>query len=213
MSETPEEPEQGPPESAPDPEVGGPIEPTPSSRGVAAVWQNPAYRFALLFLVYLGILAWAYPLFRERYRFVIDALAQFTAWVDYLVLAAFADGVEHHGKLVSFKGFSVKIIEECTGIYEVLIFVSAVLAFPTGWRDKWIGLGLGVPLLYLFNVVRILFLIVVGQYWPDTFEFMHLYFWQATLIVMITSVWLLWIYRVVRRGVPDPAPPASAAVG
>ena len=39
-----------------------------------------------------------------------------------------------------------------------------------------------------------------------TFDFMHLYFWQATLILMITSVWLLWIFQVVRR--EDPARPA-----
>jgi hypothetical protein len=28
---------------------------------------------------------------------------------------------------------------------------------------------------------------------------MHIYFWQATLILMITSVWLLWIFKVVRH--------------
>jgi hypothetical protein len=32
---------------------------------------------------------------------------------------------------------------------------------------------------------------------------MHLYFWQATLILMITSVWLLWIIKVVRNEEPD----------
>jgi len=36
---------------------------------------------------------------------------------------------------------------------------------------------------------------------------MHLYFWQATMIAMITSVWLLWITKVVQRetpALPDP---------
>jgi hypothetical protein len=34
----------------------------------------------------------------------------------------------------------------------------------------------------------------------------HLYFWQATLILTITCVWLLWIFKVVRhapRARPD----------
>ena len=39
---------------------------------------------------------------------------------------------------------------------------------------------------------------------------MHIYFWQATLILMITSVWLLWIFKVVRRGEPS-APAAGLA--
>jgi exosortase/archaeosortase family protein len=57
---------------------------------------------------------------------------------------------------------------------------------------------MGIPLLYLFNVVRIIVLILVGKFWPSIFDFMHIYFWQATLILMITSVWLLWIFKVVR---------------
>jgi archaeosortase B (VPXXXP-CTERM-specific) len=93
----------------------------------------------------------------------------------------------------------VHIIEECTGVYEVLIFAAAVLAFPTIWPKKWVGLGLGLPLLYFFNVLRIAVLILVGKYMPQYFDFMHLYFWQATLILMITSVWLLWITQVVNR--------------
>ena len=58
---------------------------------------------------------------------------------------------------------------------------------------------MGAPLLYLFNVIRIAVLMLVGKYSPQYFDFMHLYFWQATLILMITSVWLLWITQVVNR--------------
>jgi archaeosortase B (VPXXXP-CTERM-specific) len=111
----------------------------------------------------------------------------------------FSDATSVSDKVVSYKGFAVHIIEECTGVYEVLIFAAAVLAFPTIWPKKWVGLGLGLPLLYFFNVLRIAVLILVGKYMPQYFDFMHLYFWQATLILMITSVWLLWITQVVNR--------------
>jgi len=67
----------------------------------------------------------------------------------------------------------------------------------------WIYLGL--PALYLFNVLRIIFLTVVGVYYHDLFDFMHLYFWQATLILMITSVWVMWILLVVSREKKTPA--------
>lgn len=80
----------------------------------------------------------------------------------------------------------------------MLIFTAAVLAFPATWRKKLIGIFLGCPLIYLFNVLRIAVLVIVGRHWSSAFEFMHLYFWQATMIVMITSVWLLWIMMVVR---------------
>ena len=104
--------------------------------------------------------------------------------------------------------FNVLIIEECTGIFEVLIFLAAVLAYPTGWVDKLIGIALGVPILYAFNIARILVLLWVGRFHNELFEFMHIYFWQATLILMITSVWLLWILKVVRRD--EPSAPTGA---
>lgn len=162
-------------------------------------WKNPAYRFVFLFLVYLGTIALGYPKLRERYVWVVDALAEATAQLEYYLFSVFSSGVTISHKVVAYKGFAVHIIEECTGVYEVLIFTAAVMAFPTNWSNKGIGLGLGVPLLYLFNVLRIAVLMVVGKHFPEYFDFMHLYFWQATLILMITSVWLLWITQVVNR--------------
>ena len=58
---------------------------------------------------------------------------------------------------------------------------------------------IGINLIGTFNVIRIAVLMVVGKFYPEYFDFMHLYFWQATLILMITSVWLLWITQVVNR--------------
>ena len=163
------------------------------------VWKNPAYRFVFLFLVYLGVVAFGYPRLREEYVWVLDGLAIFTANVEYYMFSLFSDETLVSDKVVSYRGFAVHIIEECTGIYEVLIFAAAVFAFPTMWPKKWVGLGLGIPILYVFNVLRIAVLMLVGKYLPEYFDFMHLYFWQATLILMITSVWLLWITQVVNR--------------
>ncbi len=192
-----------------DDESAGSGDPKDEVQGVAAgneggddavpAWKNPAYRFVFLFLVYLGVVAFGYPRFRERYTWVVDALAELTARIEYYVFSVFSSNVSTSQKVVAFKGFAVHIIEECTGIYEILIFTAAVMAFPTSWLNKGVGLGLGVPLLYLFNVLRIAVLMLVGKYFPEYFDFMHLYFWQATLILMITSVWLLWITQVVNR--------------
>ena len=52
-------------------------------------------------------------------------------------------------------------------------------------------------------VTTIMVLIMVGHVYPAGFDFMHLYFWQATLIIMITSVWALWIFQVVIRETPS----------
>jgi archaeosortase B (VPXXXP-CTERM-specific) len=162
----------------------------------------------LLFLPYLAIASVGYPIIVERFQGIIEAFINATASLQYWAFVPFTDDISVNEKLVVFGGFSVKIIDECTGIYEMLIFGAAVLAFPTEWSKKFTGILMGCPLIYLFNVVRIAMLIVVGRYFPDAFNFMHLYFWQATMIVMITSVWLLWIIKVVRSDEDDSAVPA-----
>ena len=182
-----------------DDEAAEPGSPPGGNGDAMPPWKNPAYRFVLLFLVYLGTIAYLYPKLRVRYVEVVDALAEATAYIEYLSFSIFTDQVTHSHKVVAYKGFAVHIIEECTGVYEVMIFAAAVLAFPTAWAKKLVGLGLGIPILYSFNVIRIGVLMIVGKHWPDYFDFMHLYFWQATLILMITSVWLLWITQVVNR--------------
>ena len=173
-----------------------------------AVWANPAYRFVLLFLPYLGVVSIGYPAVVRNYSPIIQWFIRATAAIEYWIFVPFTSDITLDKKLVMFGGFAVKIIDECTGIYEMLIFSAAVLAFPTSWGKKLVGILLGNPLIYLFNVARIAALIVVGRYQPGAFEFMHLYFWQATMIVMITSVWLLWIIKVVQR---EENPPAAAA--
>jgi archaeosortase B (VPXXXP-CTERM-specific) len=169
--------------------------------------SNPAYGFVARFTLLLGIEAALYPIATRRWFWAVEALTAATARLDHALLRAVGADASLDGNLVALGDFGVRIIEECTGIYEVIIFVAAVLAFPTRLGRKAIGLALGVPLLYAFNALRVLVLLAVGRSWPWLFEFMHLYFWQATLILMITSVWLLWIFKVVRR--ETPARPAA----
>jgi len=162
-------------------------------------WANPAYRFAMMFLIYLGIGALLYPIASRRFFYVVEAATVLTAHLQYYFLTALGADTSVIGPIVTYGHFAVSIIEECTGVYEMVIFAAAVLAFPTTLRNRAVGVGLGLPTLYLFNVVRIFVLMIVGRYFPNFFDFMHLYFWQATLILMITSVWLAWIFWVVRR--------------
>ena len=167
--------------------------------------RNPARAFVARFALLLAVFAALYPIATRRWFFAVEALTAATARVQFAVLHALGAETSLEGNLVRLGDFGVRIIEECTGVFEALIFLAAVLAYPTSLAKKAIGVALGVPLLYLFNVARILVLLAVGYAWPSRFEFMHLYFWQATLILMITSVWLLWIFKVVRHA-PRPRP-------
>jgi exosortase/archaeosortase family protein len=70
-----------------------------------------------------------------------------------------------------------------------------------------VGLAAGFPAIYLFNLIRIASLLVIGRHDRELFEFLHLYFWQGTLILLVSSCWLAWLFLVVGRE----ESPASAA--
>lgn len=194
------------PESAP---PGHP--PAPAASWLArlrSAWANPAYRFVMLFLPYLAVVSVGYPAMLRHWGGFVQAFIDGTAAIEHWVFALFSNSATLNGKMVAYGGFTVTIVDECTGLYEMLIYSAAVLVFLTHWRHKALGLLLGNPLIYFFNVVRIGLLIWVGAAARSWFDFMHVYFMQATMIVMITGVWLLWITQVVRdRDIarPDPA--------
>ena len=151
------------------------------------------------FLLRLGLYLWIFTTLvtklDESFRQPVRVA---TAWINYAILDVFADKVSWRSELVTLDGFAVHIIDECVGWLEMVIFISAVLAFKTTWRNRALGVVLGVFGIYFFNVVRILVLILVGRFANDLFDFTHVYFWQATLIVLITGLWVLWIRFVVR---------------
>jgi exosortase H (IPTLxxWG-CTERM-specific) len=160
---------------------------------------SPGLKFVLKFLVTLGVLGWVYSYLTARYH---DSLLWFldaTASVCGFLLSLFTDAVHYSGKYVTYKGFSVEIIDECTGILEMVIYSAAVISFAAPLRKKLIGIAVGIPTIYLFNILRIFVLLIVGSMSKRAFDFMHLYFWQATLILMIATVWVGWLMLVVYR--------------
>ncbi len=179
---------------------GSPAEPRPEPLGrLRAFWSVPTYRFAVLFLAFLVAIALLYSGLKLRYGSYFHVTETFTAQAVYRVMSVFSSEVKLTGDTTIFYGpFPVEIIEECSGIYEALLLGAALLAFPTAWYKTALGFAIGFPLIYAMNIARIAVLLVIGRYSPQYFEFLHLYFWQGTMVLMVASTWLLWVLWVVR---------------
>lgn len=160
---------------------------------------SPVTRFIILFLVFLVIVSVGFSQLFTRYHDQMLWLMDLTAFVTGGILSLFSDGVTYGGHHVTYDGFPVEIIDECTGLFEMLIYLAAVLSFSTSAKKKLIGAAIGVPAIYVFNIIRITVLLVIGARSRAAFDFMHLYMWQITLIIMIASVWVGWLYLVVYR--------------
>jgi len=160
---------------------------------------SPVVRFVVLFLVLLVLISIGFSQLFTRYHDNVLWLMEMTAAISGSILSIFSSNVSYAGVNVSYMGFSVEIIDECTGLFEMLIYLAAVFSFSTTFRKKLIGIAMGLPAIFLFNLARIALLLVVGARWYAAFDFMHLYLWQVTLIIMISTIWILWLYLVVYR--------------
>jgi exosortase H (IPTLxxWG-CTERM-specific) len=99
------------------------------------------------------------------------------------------------------KSVSLIVAPECGAIEVMSIFIAAVLAFPTRFWRKLLGVLLGLPLLYGLNVARVACLFVIGALDTDGkyLDFAHHYVWQTVYIVFVVMVWLAWVRYVVER--------------
>jgi len=154
-------------------------------------------KFCLIFLGLLIVLAVTFPFLTDKFNPQVYWLNAATAEVTGFFLKPLGMSTRVAGTIVSLPNFSVEAVGECTGLYEMLIFLAAMIAYPAGWKKKLIGAGLGIPFLYAINIIRMMFIMVVGNWSPKTFDFMHLYFWQVAMILIIVSAWVLWIEKVV----------------
>ena len=129
--------------------------------------------------------------------------AGLVTWFDSTTAAA--------GKVLwnTVTGFGVSIEPGCNGIEACIVLFAAVMAFPSSWRHKLIGLALGFLAVQGLNVVRVISLFYLGQWNTQVFNFAHEYLWQALIMLDVLIVWLLWI-RAGNKAAAAPASPDAA---
>lgn len=154
-------------------------------------------KFCVIFLGLLIILTTTFPFLSDKFNPQLTWLMVVTADLTGFFLKLFGLTVNISGRVVSLNNFSMEVVGECTGLYEMLIFLAAMIAYPANYKKKLIGAGLGLPLLYIINIIRMVFIALIGNWSPKSFDFMHMYFWQVAMILIIVSVWVLWIEKVV----------------
>jgi exosortase H (IPTLxxWG-CTERM-specific) len=132
--------------------------------------------------------------------------------VSAFLIKLFDKDVISYGVIIQSQsnGFAVAIAPGCDGIEAVIILVSAILAFPSPWKHKLVGIGIGFVAIQALNLVRIISLFYLGQWNQTWFDWFHLYLWQALIILDALAVWLIWLRYLPRRGAPPRRPPPGS---
>jgi len=158
--------------------------------------QIPA-RFGVTFLLLAVLSTWITSIdaVAEQVQVPLSRLVTFLSAQILSVLG----NVSVSQNFLSFKGFSVEIVEACNGVLPMLIYVAAILAFPSRWRAKACGVLIGIPAIFGINLIRVVTLMIFGASWPQVFDFVHIYVWEALVIALTMGVWVFWVELFVRR--------------
>ena len=160
-------------------------------------FKHPVTRFCLLFLgllVSFSILLSQKSIEQLFSTPITTLIASQATWI----LRAFGMDVYSRGVSITGEGFSVEILGNCNAIFETILFLSAIIAFPASLKEKALGGVLGTIFIYLLNLLRVVILFLIGVYAPQYFDETHVYISQTIFIVMVAIFWLLWIGKGVK---------------
>ena len=163
-------------------------------------------RFLLIFLLIMGVL-FALELTPLGQALVVPWAASLAGFSTALI-TLFDPKVVTFGNIIQSQvsGFGVAIEAGCNAVEACIVLAAAILAFPSPWRHKMLGLVMGMIVVQAFNILRIISLFYLGQWRMDAFEFAHLYLWQGLIMLDVLVVWLIWI-----RAMPVESPARHGA--
>lgn len=172
-------------------------------------YRQPWIRFAVSFGVLvsgLEVLYHGVALESDAFNAFVKALARATG----SVLEPFYERVNVLHARVATNKFVVTVDDGCDGLQVCTLLTAAIVAFPSTWKQKLVGVIAGNLWLQLWNVVRIATLVVVGGFDRDWFHPTHVYIWPTLLIAICLGTWLAWANWTLRddeRPGPDKAAP------
>lgn len=102
--------------------------------------------------------------------------------------------VNREGAVLSHpSGFGYEIYYRCTGLLPAAFLAVGILAFPSGLRSKLVGVAIGVPLIFILNLLRLASLFYIGVNHPGVFDLAHTVIWEGLLLLFIVGFWLWWM--------------------
>ncbi len=160
-------------------------------------------RFIFIFILVLLVLFWVDMLDFVQHGFV-EPWSDGLALVSALCMSWFdADAVRQGRMLLSRStGFAVSIEAGCNGVEAAIVLSAGILAYPSKYMQKICGFIVGFLAMQVANLLRIISLYYLGKWDMNIFEFAHLYFWQALIMLDVLVVWLLWVSWVGRHNQP-----------
>ena len=98
------------------------------------------------------------------------------------------------------QGFAIDISYKCTGILLMTFFAAGIFAYPCSLLKKLSGLVVGIPLIFVINLVRLVGLFLIGTFAITLFDFSHKVLAEILMIIATFLVWWFWLKSIILKG-------------
>jgi exosortase H (IPTLxxWG-CTERM-specific) len=149
-----------------------------------------AIKFLLLLFIYYAIATtvwwnqWLYQYLRAN------------AWISGWILNQLGAETTVQDLVIRSDRFSIAVKKGCDAVEPGWIFAAALLAFPTAWKKKLLGMIVGLSFLMVLNLMRVMSLYWIGTRYGAFFNTAHLEVWPALFILvsaLLVALWLRWV--------------------
>lgn len=141
--------------------------------------------FSILFFI-LSNMDWFVP--------ISDFILNIYAKISSGILNVLGQGTSANDGNISSSAFAISVKKGCDAIAPMILYSFAIVFFPVDYKVKLKGIGIGIALLFVLNIVRIVSLYLIGKYTNRTvFDIMHVDVWQIFFIIITVFIWVQWL--------------------
>ena len=161
--------------------------------------KSPVIRsLTRLYLGFAGAILFFVIVFNTKlfYEYVNVPFTSFIVLTSSFLINLFGGTSSVNGTHLSTPVFGINVVDGCNGIYATAILLSGVIAYPSSFRFKAIGIVFGFIAIFALNLVRVITLLYLGQYFPGIFKEVHVFVWQPIIILWAIYIWYLWWKRI-----------------
>lgn len=165
-------------------------------------------RFVLLFFGTYFILSAFYLLYLKYFsskEFYPDYISNLVAKQSNLILGVLKYdsvlAIPESGPgilLIVDNAYHVQITQGCNAISIMILFLSFVIAFTQGFKKTFFFLLSGIILIYLVNIARIVFLVIILYKFPQYEKLLHGVVFPGIIYGLVFILWMIWVKTLTR---------------
>jgi exosortase/archaeosortase family protein len=135
-----------------------------------------------------------FALFSETEEFLAHIVAVQSSWIlDHLINYP----IELlNNTIYTDKKNYVAVLGSCSGLKQFYQWTVLMVLFPGPWKKKLWYIPFGILIIHLFNLMRIITLVIVADHWPKQWDFIHMTILRPIFYLIIFLLWVLWVEKI-----------------